>query len=274
MLGAEDRAAVRSRCKNTFWGRKEGIGVETAQKRKARRRWAWGRTWIILIAGFLCMAGMGAYVIHRIQIRNSIPESLRELKEKYPQTAEFVDSYPEKKDELFSTDISGEVIPGTIPLFLQWDERWGYRSYGNNFFGVNGCGPTCLSMVVCGLTGDTYWNPYAVGVFSEQSGYYVPGEGTAWDLMTVGASALGLSAEWGEVSADYIVNQLWGGHPIICSMYPGDFTYTGHFIVLTGMDEGGAVIVHDPNSPSNSEKHWSMDELLPQICALWSYAPL
>lgn len=259
--------------------RKKGMELEKLQKiqergksrrvRDRRKGWAWKQTCMKLLAGILCLALAGIYAVHTT--RERIPESLLELKEKYPQTAEFVDSYPRKKNREISMDVSGEVTPGEIPLFIQWDERWGYHSYGNNFFGVNGCGPTCLSMVVCGLTGDTYWNPYEVGAFSEQSGYYVPGEGTAWDLMTEGVGALGLGSEQGEVSEDYIRECLEAGLPLICSMYPGDFTYTGHFIVLTGLDEGGTVIVHDPNSPENSEKHWPMEVLLPQICAVWSF---
>lgn len=33
-------------------------------------------------------------------------------------------------------DISAEVQQGTIPLFLQWDKRWGYEQYGDNFMAV------------------------------------------------------------------------------------------------------------------------------------------
>ncbi|MCD8152609.1 MAG: C39 family peptidase [Clostridiales bacterium] len=39
-------------------------------------------------------------------------------------------------------------------------------------------------------------------------------------------------------------------------MGPGDFTTGGHFIVLTGIDSDGNVIVNDPNSRINSEKHY------------------
>ena len=202
---------------------------ESCGKRSSRRKaWAWKQTCLKLLAGILCLALAGIYAVRTT--RERIPDSLLELKEKYPQTAEFVDSYPRKKNREISMDVSGEVTPGEIPLFIQWDERWGYHSYGNNFFGVNGCGPTCLSMVVCGLTGDTFWNPYEVGKFAEQAGYYVPGEGTAWALLTEGAGALGLNSEQGEVSEGYIRECLEAGLPLICSMYPGDFTYTGHFI--------------------------------------------
>ncbi|MFR0790597.1 MAG: C39 family peptidase [Lachnospiraceae bacterium] len=76
--------------------------------------------------------------------------------------------------------------------------------------------------------------------------------------MTEGASNLGLTAENIPVTQENILAALRSGIPLICSMYPGDFTYTGHFIVLTGIDENGAITVNDPNSPANTKKHWSM----------------
>jgi hypothetical protein len=54
-------------------------------------------------------------------------------------------------------------------------------------------------------------------------------------------------------------------------MKPGDFTYTGHFIVLTGIDSNGDIIVNDPNSKKNSKKHWSLETLVPQIKGIWKY---
>ena len=65
--------------------------------------------------------------------------------------------------------------------------------------------------------------------------------------MTEGASNLGLTAENIPVTQENILAALRSGTPLICSMYPGDFTYTGHFIVLTGIDENGAITVNDPN---------------------------
>jgi len=202
---------------------------------------------------------------------NRIPQELLDMKVRYPETADFVDHYPENKDKTWTIDLSTEVHPGSIPLFLQWDERWGYESYGNTFLALTGCGPTFISMITCGLLGESTWNPYEVAKFSEQQGYYVPGEGTAWNLMTEGAQLLGLNASYGDISADFIYNNLSPGHPMICSMWPGDFTTSGHFIVLTAIDNDGNVIVNDPNSKRNSDKHWTMDVLLPQIRSLWIY---
>lgn len=200
-----------------------------------------------------------------------IPDSLLELKEKYPETADFVDSYAEYQDTEFDMDISDEIVEGEIPLFIQWDKRWGYCMYGNDFFGVNGCGPTCLAMVVCGLTNDSEYNPYDIAMFSMSNDYYISGQGTSWNLMTEGARNLGLTVESGNITQWYIEHNLSSQSPMICSMEPGDFTYTGHFIVLTGIDEDGKIIVNDPNSYINSKKHWEISDLLPQIKSIWCY---
>lgn len=202
----------------------------------------------------------------------AIPDSLLTFKSKYPETADFVDGYFENKDKDYSMDVSSEVQVGKIPLFIQWDERWGYKIYGDDFMAVGGCGPTCISMVVCGLTGNTQWNPYEAALFSEESGYYVPEIGTSWELMTTGAANLGLTAEYGHITADYILNSLNAGRPLICSMSPGDFTYSGHFIVLADIASDGKIIVNDPNSRDNSARHWEIDVLLSQIKAVWSYS--
>ena len=199
------------------------------------------------------------------------PESLIELLEMHPETKEFVTDYEINKDKEFEIDLSDEVSQGVIPLFLQWDERWGYETYGNDFLAVTGCGPTCLSMVHCGLSGDTKWSPLEVAKMAEEYGYYVEGEGSSWDIMVSGATRIGLNVYEVSFDVNSILFELQNGNPIICVMGAGDFTTTGHFIVLTGVDEEGNVIVRDPNSKINSNRTWNIDELMPQIRNLWGY---
>ena len=199
------------------------------------------------------------------------PESLIALWEKNPEAQNFVLNYPKNKDKDVEIDLAGEVTKGTIPLFLQWDERWGYETYGNDFLAVTGCGPTCLSMVRCGLSGETEWNPLTVAQMAEKQGYYVEGAGSSWELMSDGAEQLGLTVYSVIFVAEHIISALESGNPIICAMLPGDFTTTGHFIVLAGVDEGGKVIVRDPNSRINSETSWEVKDLIPQIKNLWGY---
>lgn len=199
------------------------------------------------------------------------PESLIELMDKHPETREFVLGYMENKDKDADVNVSKEVSEGKIPLFLQWDERWGYKTYGSDFMAVTGCGPVCLSMVRCGLSGDAYWNPLEVAGMAEKQGYYVDGEGSSWDLMVSGAEQIGLIAYGIAFDENSILSELEAGTPIICVVGPGDFTTTGHFIVLAGADADGNVTVRDPNSRRNSEKTWRIEELMSQIQNLWGY---
>lgn len=200
------------------------------------------------------------------------PEGLQRLLESNPEAHSFVMDYPSKKDSHPEIDLSGEVTKGTIPLFLQWDERWGYEDYGDDMLALTGCGPTCLSMVRCGLSGDTDWNPAQVARMAQRQGYYEPGAGSSWLLMSEGAENMGLSVSEVIFDEEHIRVALEDGCPIICSMGPGDFTSAGHFIVLTGVDTDGKIKVCDPNSRKRSEKTWELSEIMPQMKNLWAYS--
>lgn len=200
------------------------------------------------------------------------PDELLELLAGNEETVDFVLNYPEMKDAAPAETV-GEVEKGKIPLLLQWDERWGYAVYGDDMIAVNGCGPTAISMIAAGLTGDNTITPYRVAQFSAENGYYAGDSGTSWTLMTDGAQQFGIYGEELGLSESEIYSALENGHPIICSMKPGDFTSTGHFIVLTGT-ENGKIRVNDPNSRIRSEKLWDYSTLEYQINILWAYSLL
>ncbi|MCI6498514.1 MAG: C39 family peptidase [Lachnospiraceae bacterium] len=195
---------------------------------------------------------------------------LLELVIKSPETAGFVKDYPSKHNISVIPDVSKEYEPGQIPLFIQWDERWGYSTYGDNMMAINGCGPTCLAMVAVGLTGNTNYHPRYVADLSERNGYYSD-TGTSWNLMTEGAQEMGLTGYSLNITSDNIKSELNENHPIIASMVPGDFTTVGHFIVITGIDKDGRLIVNDPNSKIRSGKHWDIDVVMSQSKSMWAY---
>lgn len=200
------------------------------------------------------------------------PDTLLDLAERNPETVDFVKGYLDYDSASVNRDISAEVQQGTIPLFLQWDMRWGYEQYGDNFMAVTGCGPTCLSMVYCGLTGNTDMNPYEVAKKADAEGYYVDGEGSLWTIMETFADEMGLQEESIMLDENTIRTNLTAGKPIICVVGPGEFTDNGHFMVLTGISQDGKILLHDPNSKANSNKEWDYEELASQIEALWAYS--
>lgn len=202
--------------------------------------------------------------------KDKYPTRLLEALENNEELIYFVMGYPEKigtYDE--SIEVSHDEERG-IPLFLQWDERWGYAGYGNGCIGLDGCGPTCLSMVLVGLMGDTSFHPKAVADFSVNNGYVTETSGTQWALMTDGATSLGLRARELPLGEQQMIRELEAGHPLICSVRPGDFTTTGHFIVIYKYEDG-KFFVNDPNSRERSEKGYEYDRLSVQIKAMWVY---
>ena len=200
-----------------------------------------------------------------------VPQSLIDLYERNKEARQFVLDYEKNKDKHEAIDISKEVRDGEIPLFLQWDERWGYETYGDDYMAVSGCGPTALSMVYTGLTGDTSLNPYEMAKLAQNNGYYVNGSGSSWNMMLGLASQIGLDANEISLDENSIKKELSAGNPIICIMGPGDFTTSGHFIVLTGITDDGKVQVNDPNSVKNSQKTWELDRIMRQMRDLWVY---
>lgn len=195
------------------------------------------------------------------------PESLIELLDRNPETKDFVLNYPFHEKEDY--DLSEIDRSRGVPLFLQWDARWGYEKYGSDMMAITGCGPTCVAMAGYYLTGDAEtYDPAAVAAFSEKNGYYASGYGSSWTLISEGAVKLGLDVTEIPLVEKRIKDNLEVGNPIILAMGAGDFTTSGHYILLVGMKDG-KFIVNDPNSPENSEKLWSYEQIQGQIRNLW-----
>ncbi len=198
------------------------------------------------------------------------PDEMLEALANNPEMAEFVSGYPTA-----SRRVSGALTEleknQEYPLFLQWDKRWGYVSYGDNSnIGLSGCGPTCLSMVAYYITRDARMTPDVMANYAMANGYYVSGTGTAWLFMEEAARHFGLRASKVSKSEAAMKEQLKKGHPIICAMGRGDFTAAGHFIVIYGYDEEG-FLINDPNCLYRSGKKWPYEQIQGQIKSIWAY---
>ena len=157
----------------------------------------------------------------------------------------------------------------TVPLLLQWDRRWGYDEYGSDYLAITGCGPTCLAMAGIYLTGNPELRPDRIAGFAQRNGYYAAGYGSSWTLISQGAFDLGMTATELPLVKKKITDALEQGNPVILAMGPGDFTTTGHYILLTAVEDG-AFRVNDPNSIVNSSRLWTYEELESQIRNIWA----
>ena len=198
-----------------------------------------------------------------------LPENIRNLYEKNPDTEDFVFSYMELYGTKGEVDLSEHLKSAEIPLFMQWDKRWGYMEYSGDCVAITGCGPVCLSMVAFHLTKNKDMSPDRIVEFAIENNYYSEGSGSLWTLIGEGGKKLGLNVKELPLSENVIINNLQKGNPIICVMGKGDFTTTGHFIVMTKYEDG-KIWVNDPNSFENSEKGWEYDKIKSQIKNLWA----
>lgn len=217
--------------------------------------------------------------LHSLAKKDSAYQNIYDNRDKYPtvllrslcnnaEMLEFVKGYL-SADGFAHGHLTKKECKEKIPLLLQWDQRWGYVSYGSSDIALSGCAPTCLSMVIVGLTGNLKATPNKIAKYAQDNGYYLKGTGTSWSLLTEGASHFGVVGREISLSKGTVCGVLKQGHPVICSVGRGDFTTEGHFIVLTGMKDG-RIKVNDPNCIHRSCL-WEYETLEPQIKNLWAY---
>lgn len=199
-----------------------------------------------------------------------VPERIISLIDQNDEIVDFVRDYPEKHDNEPVETIGTEWKDGEIPQLLQWDERWGYMPYGKGTIANCGCGPTCVSMVIAGLTGDMSVTPYMAAKYSEEHGLIDENDNTYWQFLEAMPREYGIEVYETFMNEELVKQELSEGHPIICSVGAGDFTDDGHFIVLTEYNDG-EVTVNDPFSQVRSDRKWVYAEIENQINEMWIY---
>ncbi|EOS59937.1 hypothetical protein C815_01960 [Firmicutes bacterium M10-2] len=167
---------------------------------------------------------------------------------------------------VFSQIIS---VKNDLTALYQFDERWKNEPYGTSDLQTAGCAPTCLAMVFSYLNQDQGITPVTIARFSEENGHYIDGTGTSWSLFADAAIAYGIEEQEISPYESEIDQALEENKNVIASMVPGHFTSTGHFIVLSGI-ENGQYRVFDPNSQERSTL-WDKAIVLDEMIAAWGF---
>ncbi|WAW15412.1 C39 family peptidase [Peptostreptococcus equinus] len=210
------------------------------------------------------------YIIQNIK---SYPTALIDLLIRNSETVDFVYSYKDK-DQYLNKTISKNIdssyaVDGDVPLFLQWDRRWGYRQYGGEMIGLSGCGPTSLAMVIRHFDDNSNVNPYDVAKYSSEKGYVSEDNTTSWKLFETGVENYGLESTDIVPVETKLKKALDEGKILIVSVDKGIFTERGHILVIKGYNKDGEFLINDPNSIINTNKSWSFDEIKGEIKKIW-----
>lgn len=197
--------------------------------------------------------------------------------EAIPFVRDFPAKYPMSKPDSSATSMSGaspsNEIPATkVPHLYQWDQRWGYTTYSSAAFGLTGCGPTTMAMVVQALT-DEKTTPYEMGKFIDEQGFMDKFNGTGSEFFTSAADELGLDCTQLYPTDDSITEALATGAVVVANMGPGQFSETGHYIVLAGLD-GWNVVVNDPYSVERSSHTWDPEKIADEAITLFAFTKI
>lgn len=161
-----------------------------------------------------------------------------------------------------------------IVFYIQTDKRWASLYYGGtDTIEKYACGPTSMSIVISTLT-DITIDPVQMSAWAEQNGYWYAESGSAHTLIPDAAKAFGLQSEGVEntpEAGEKIRKALKEGKLIVALMGEGQFTKSGHFIVLRGITEDGEIIVADPASEERTNKTWELSTIIDEARA-WANA--
>lgn len=134
---------------------------------------------------------------------------------------------------------------------------WASMAFGNNGETISGsgCSSASLAMVLTYLNGNgQYIYPHNVvetirNANGGRNPYYVKGVGASHSIFSGVASLYGYKcSSFSRITEEQLRSFLVAGYPVIMSCDPGEFTGSGHFIVITGIDSDGYYYVNDPNS--------------------------
>ncbi|MBQ8505877.1 MAG: peptidoglycan-binding protein [Clostridia bacterium] len=151
--------------------------------------------------------------------------------------------------------ICGE-LPGKVSFvqpvdYKQADSRWGslmYSCYGNKKQTIanSGCGPTAMADVVATLK-DAAVIPPDLCELAVANGHRSRSGGTAWSFFPYIQEKFGFSKLIESSSLETLKACLDGGGYAVCSMGPGYWTKSGHFICVWKYDNT-YIYANDPAS--------------------------
>lgn len=143
--------------------------------------------------------------------------------------------------------------------YKQTDKRWKNTDYSakgeSTTIGKSGCGPTSAAMLIETLTGKTF-TPEDACAWALSHGYKAPNSGTYYSYFEPQFAAFGLSCKrlntsniYGNPNADIheeAIKLLKQGYYLIACMGKGNWTSSGHYIVVWWVDD--VFYINDPAS--------------------------
>ena len=166
--------------------------------------------------------------------------------------------------------------------YLQTDPRWKNHNYSakgeKKTIGSSGCGPTAAAMVIATLQ-DKNVTPVTTAQWSMAHAYKALNQGTYYTYFIPQMSVYGITCKrlntsnlYGKSSSSAhteALNALKNGDWVIACMGKGNWTSSGHFILLYGY-ENGYVYINDPASTKATRVKNTWALFASQVKYMWT----
>jgi hypothetical protein len=153
--------------------------------------------------------------------------------------------------------------------FVFYRQNWSVldqKEYGNEGFGLCGCGPTCIAAIISNLAGVPV-DPEEMRVYGLSVGSWLPSGGTTYGFLIETAKKYGIKTTQIYASDKEALfaalkdeNKL-----VLATMGPGDFTLGAHFMLFRGITDDGKILISDSYSYEYSTMEWDYDDLYAQL---------
>lgn len=195
--------------------------------------------------------------------------------------------------ELFDKPVSASTITTPLPVsittkivkpvnYLQTDPKWKNHNYSakgeSKTIGSSGCGVTVAAMIIATLK-DENVTPVTTAEWSMTHGYKALNQGTYYTYFVPQLSEYGITCKrlntanlYGQSSSTAhteALNALKNGNWVIGCMGKGNWTSSGHFILLYKY-ENGYVYINDPASMASARIKNTWELFSKQVKYLWT----
>ncbi|MDD4369796.1 MAG: C39 family peptidase [Anaerostipes sp.] len=134
---------------------------------------------------------------------------------------------------------------------------------GTSTIKAAGCGPVCVAVCYSSLTGKKVSIP-KICKLAYKKGWYINGAGCTHYVIPGLSKEYGLKSKGLGTNMNAIKKALKAGHPVVALMGAGDFTGSGHFIVVTKLVGNNRVEVADVGSRARTAQTWSLKKIVRQ----------
>lgn len=165
--------------------------------------------------------------------------------------------------------------------YKQNDSMWGALPYAvdgeKSTMKSAGCGPTAMADVLAAIV-SPYIDPITLAAWARYHNYKVKNSGTSYSYPVAQAEAYGVKARRLNTSNIYgkpthtihtqALNELLKGNWLIACMGKGNWTSSGHYIVVYGI-ENGMVYINDPASTKKNRACNTWELFKSQVKYYW-----